>query len=791
MTLTDLGTPSIISVSNVVNDVAVTPIREGFFRECLYGTVTEFDVTCSEHVENLNAYSSHLALVGERQVTTRVLGPHTFRVSVDATGISEAQSRSRMILTLEAIDSNGTKAYKDLSLRFSEEGESPTVEPLEITTSNLPVATNGVPYSVPLEAAGGVQPYTWSAATLSEYDETRQASSFSEVGTPKGWQKDDECWELALPFAFPFYGSTYSTVWVNSNGTLTFDGYFTVLTPDSSVLSQHPMIAALWKDLDTRSGDIYVESSLESVTIRWNGTYYNSTSVSFSATLYADGTIRLSYGDGTAQGGMIGVSSGNYNNTDYILSAASESGSMNNVQDIVFTPQMTLPAGLSLSTAGVLSGTPTAPGVSSAAVFVTDNAGTRVRQTFNLTVEQLADPLEITTSVLPPATSGIPYSVTLEATGGTGEYTWIGGDSYGYDAHSQSGSSFSSTIGTATGWKDDDGCWLLTLPFDFPFYGLTYSNVWVSSNGILTFGESYENSWYPSDGNLVAKKMIAALWQDLDTSSGDIYVDSSAEAVTIRWSGTCRSDSTAVAFSATLYPDGRVRLSYGTGNANGGWIGVSSGNEPFYTLAAECRSEANSVSMNNANDIVFTPWSPLPEWLSLSYVGVLYGTPTTPGTLSLHAYVMDEGVTEVGKTFTLTVEPATVTETSTTPVPVPYSWLDNYASYFAVGGTIPDYETLATTNMPTRKRNADGSPMSLWQEYVAGTNPTNENDVFTASIEMVDSHPVVRWKPDLNSNGLYNVRRYIILGKTNLTDAVEWAPTNSGHRFFRVDVEMP
>ena len=203
--------------------------------------------------------------------------------------------------------------------------------------------------------------------------------------------------------------------------------------------------------------------------------------------------------------------------------------------------------------------------------------------------------------------------------------------------------------------------WKLDLPFEFPFYGEVYSNVWVSSLGTLTFDDYFDNS-YASTNSLKARKMIAALWENIDTSSGNIYVKSSSDSVTIRWSGTYWNTSDPVSFAATLYTDGRVRLSYGAGNVKGGCIGVSSGNEPFCTLAAECSSESASISMNNANDIVFTPWSPVPEWLSLSIEeGVLSGTPTTPGTLSFHVYVMDVGgavTTEVGKTLTLTVEAA-------------------------------------------------------------------------------------------------------------------------------------
>ena len=75
------------------------------------------------------------------------------------------------------------------------------------------------------------------------------------------------------------------------------------------------------------------------------------------------------------------------------------------------------------------------------------------------------------------------------------------------------------------------------------------------------------------------------------------------------------------------------------------------------------------------------------------------------------------------------------------------------------------------------------------RKHVAGTDPTNLNSVFTASIEMVDGEPHVTWSPNLNTNG--TVRTYTIWGKTNLTDTANWAPTNSAHRFFKVEVELP
>ena len=83
-----------------------------------------------------------------------------------------------------------------------------------------------------------------------------------------------------------------------------------------------------------------------------------------------------------------------------------------------------------------------------------------------------------------------------------------------------------------------------------------------------------------------------------------------------------------------------------------------------------------------------------------------------------------------------------------------------------------------------------GNAMQVWQDYVAGTDPTNLTSRFAAKIEMVDGAPVVTWEPDLNTNGV--IRTYKVYGKETLNGGGEWQyPTNSLHRFFKVMVEMP
>ena len=83
----------------------------------------------------------------------------------------------------------------------------------------------------------------------------------------------------------------------------------------------------------------------------------------------------------------------------------------------------TLPAGLTLSTGGTISGTPSAAGSSTFTVRATDSASQSA--TASLTVTINAPALTVATSSLPGGTVGAPYSQALAASGGTPPYTWI------------------------------------------------------------------------------------------------------------------------------------------------------------------------------------------------------------------------------------------------------------------------------------------------------------------------------------------------------------------------------
>ncbi len=85
----------------------------------------------------------------------------------------------------------------------------------------------------------------------------------------------------------------------------------------------------------------------------------------------------------------------------------------------------TLPAGLSLSAAGVIAGTPTTAGSANVTVQVSDSAMTpQTADSGSLTLAISGGTLKITTTTAALGTVGTAYNFQLAATGGVPPYTW-------------------------------------------------------------------------------------------------------------------------------------------------------------------------------------------------------------------------------------------------------------------------------------------------------------------------------------------------------------------------------
>lgn len=83
-----------------------------------------------------------------------------------------------------------------------------------------------------------------------------------------------------------------------------------------------------------------------------------------------------------------------------------------------------LPAGLALSGAGVLSGTPTMPGNGAFTVQAKDSASSPQTATLAATLTVHDSAVTVTTAGLPLANDNAAYSATLTASGGVPPYTW-------------------------------------------------------------------------------------------------------------------------------------------------------------------------------------------------------------------------------------------------------------------------------------------------------------------------------------------------------------------------------
>ena len=172
-------------------------------------------------------------------------------------------------------------------------------------------------------------------------------------------------------------------------------------------------------------------------------------------------------------------------------------------------------------------------------------------------------------------------------------------------------------------------------------------------------------------------------------------------------------------------------------------------------------------------------------WISPYEKGVPEKWPVDYGYMQAHETVEESGGgTLAEETGFVTV----VTEIKGGAVAVPATWAVNFPSYAEKFGS----DFTASLTKPTGKKDAAGNSLQVWQEYVAGTDPTDVNDTFRATISMVGDEPVVSWEPVLSSAEAAK-RTYTIYGRQSLYSG-DWTPVAAGHakdyNFFKVTVEM-
>lgn len=171
-----------------------------------------------------------------------------------------------------------------------------------------------------------------------------------------------------------------------------------------------------------------------------------------------------------------------------------------------------------------------------------------------------------------------------------------------------------SATGTKLNLSDDSGSGV-TIPFSFPFYGTSYTNIGVGANGGLFFDGSsmdFTNSAIPATTTNGVTRHIAVYWDDLDPSQGGgVYYQvrgtTPSRKLVVQWNQVPRFDNAGdpVTVQAVLFEgSGNVLMQYLDPSLAGG-VGATVGVQG--STAQGVQYLLNSAELSGGLAVCFTP----------------------------------------------------------------------------------------------------------------------------------------------------------------------------------------
>jgi hypothetical protein len=433
---------------------------------------------------------------------------------------------------------------------------------------------------------------------------------------------DDAAASVPIGFAFPFYGSLQTAVFVSSNGLLTFgSGNTGFSNTDLTSSPTQEAIAVFWDDLHTGGGvagsGVYYQVSGsgadQHVTLQWNNVrFFSGTAgdtITFQAQLYADGRIRLNYPDlvsGSAAGNngasaSVGLKAAGTQGQNRLLLAFNNGPNafVGTGQSTRLSPPVptrdhysfTLEAGdvatLALEAGGdatleLLGPTGTVlatggTGPTNVDVVVRNAVAGTTGLYYARIGSAFASPYTLV--VVRNAAFDLEGNDTFDAAqaivGNRGALgAAVRGGAYSGEPSPAPFEDISATgtiIAGLTG--QDDASVSIPIGFVFPFYGGPETTAFVSSNGLITFGAG--NSGF-SNADLTtapSQAAIAPFWDDLHTGGGaagsgvyyQVLGSGADQRLVIQWNQVRFFSGTAgdtITFQAVLKQDGSVRFNY-------------------------------------------------------------------------------------------------------------------------------------------------------------------------------------------------------------------------------------
>lgn len=310
-----------------------------------------------------------------------------------------------------------------------------------------------------------------------------------------------------------------------------------------------------------------------------------------------------------------------------------------------------LPTGLALSTAGVLSGTPTVSGTFTFTVMAVDQSSNTAMQALTLTLNPA---LTISTANPPAGAVGETYSATLSASGGIGSYTW----SLQPQTGSLPGGVTLSAAGVLSGTPTAAGNFSFTVKVTDTNNNVAYGAVTVTVNGPLTITTT---SLPPAIAGVNYSQTLAA------TGGVGTYtwsVSGLPSGMTVNPSTGAISGSVSAVGSVTLTLKVTDSNSFTASlplilTINNGSLSVTT-----TTLPSATNGTAYTATLSASGGTTPYTWSILggtftAAGLTLSSAGAIGGTPNTTGTLSFTVQLKDANNLVTTQLYALTIAPAT------------------------------------------------------------------------------------------------------------------------------------
>ncbi|UCC81289.1 MAG: immune inhibitor A [Candidatus Zixiibacteriota bacterium] len=201
-----------------------------------------------------------------------------------------------------------------------------------------------------------------------------------------------------------------------------------------------------------------------------------------------------------------------------------------------------------------------------------------------------------------------------------------------------------SSVGTEI-FPGEDNYVNVPIGFSFPFYENSYSDVFVCSNGLLTFGSGstvYSND--PIPDNDLPNNYIAPWWDDLSPQNGHVYhyLDAANNRFIVSYVGVPNwSYGGNLNFQAVLYPDGDIDFNYAVMDPGNDQLNLSTIGIENINASDGLQIVYNADYMHDNLSIAIRSGS----WLSVSpSSGIVQPTETLTATVTFDATDLAEGV---------------------------------------------------------------------------------------------------------------------------------------------------